>query len=80
MPANTTHIPRSNVCRIQTAASYRDTVSALRAVYADVELLTADDAFDGTAAFVTPVTTEAAVRDALASIGTITSLLRVMPQ
>ncbi len=78
-PADYTALPYAFLCRVQTDASYADTVSALRTVYADIELLTAADAFDGTLAFVTPVTTEAAVRSALAPIGTLTSLLRVMP-
>ena len=51
----------------------------VRAVMADAELLTAEDAFDGTLSFVTSVTTEAEVRAALANVGTVTSLLRVMP-
>ena len=78
-PADYTALPYAFLCRVQTDASYGDAVTALRAAYADAELLTAADAFDGTLAFVTPVTTEAAVRKALASVGTLTSLLRVMP-
>ena len=78
-PADYTALPYAFLCRLQTGTSYDDTVAALRAAYADVELLTAQDAFDGTVAFVTPVTTECALRAALAPIGSCVSLLRVMP-
>ena len=78
-PFDYTALPYAFLCRVQTAASYSDAVSALRNAYADAELLTAEDAFDGEIAFVTPVTTETAVREALVPLGTVTSLLRVMP-
>ena len=78
-PFDYTALPYAFLCRVQTAASYSDAVSALRNAYADAELLTAEDAFDGEIAFVTPVTTETAVREALATLGTVSSLLRIMP-
>ena len=78
-PADYTALPYAFLCRLQTEASYDDTAAALRAAYADVELLTAKDAFDGTVAFVTPVTTECALRTALAPIGSCVSMLRIMP-
>ena len=78
-PFDYTALPYAFLCRVQTAASYSDAVSALRNAYADAELLTAEDAFDGEIAFVTPVTTETAVREALTTLGTVSSLLRIMP-
>ncbi|MBR5869409.1 MAG: homoserine dehydrogenase [Clostridia bacterium] len=78
-PADYTALPYAFLCRLQTEASYDDTAAALRAAYADVELLTAKDAFDGTVAFVTPITTECALRTALAPIGSCVSMLRIMP-
>ena len=78
-PADHTALPYAFLCRIRTDASYTEAVSALRGIYAAAEVLGSEETFDGTLAFVTPTVTETAVRAALAPLGTLTSLLRIMP-
>ena len=77
-PADYTALPYAFLCRIE-ADAYADAAAAVRKIYADAEFLTAEDAFDGTLAFVTPVTTETEARAALAPVGKLTTMLRVMP-
>ena len=78
-PADYAALPYAFLCRIKTDASYTEAVSALRGIYSDAEVLGNEEAFDGTLALVTPTVTETEVRAALAPLGTITSLLRIMP-
>lgn len=78
-PADHTALPYAFLCRVETEASYREASDALHAIYESAEVLYTEDAFDGTLAFVTPTATETEVRTALAPLGKLTSLLRVMP-
>ena len=78
-PADYTALPYAFLVRIASDKPWADTVSAVKAVYADAELLTAEAEYCGSLAFVTPVTTEAALRAQLDGIGCVKSLIRVMP-
>ncbi len=78
-PADHTALPYAFLCRMETSAPFADAIASLQTVCAGAEVLTSADAFDGTLAFVTPVISEAQLRAMAAPLGTLTSVIRVMP-
>lgn len=69
-------LPYAFLVRME-AGDYTAAAAAIRAAYPDAEILTAADDFKGTIAFVTPLTTEKALRDAFPT--PLLSVIRVMP-
>ncbi len=74
--AKTDELPYAFLVRLATT-DRTATENALLAAYPDGMVL--PETADGSLAFVTPVTTEKACRKALADIGTLLSLLRILP-